>query len=98
MSKLDLRTFELRARSIYPESSIRRKEIVLRKYEEFLKDRGLKPGVETLNLWIDELVRMGYSASTVRAYAYDVISYFEIMMLDVDERKLKLLKKRLPPL
>ncbi|MEM3994973.1 MAG: tyrosine-type recombinase/integrase [Thermofilum sp.] len=95
---LDLETFKLRASSIYPESSIRRKEIVLRKYEEFLKDRGLKPGVESLNLWIDELVRMGYSASTVRAYAYDVISYFEIMMLDVDERKLKLLKKRLPPL
>ncbi|MEM1750731.1 MAG: site-specific integrase [Desulfurococcaceae archaeon] len=98
METIDLETFKLRAKSIYPESSVRRKEVVLRKYGDFLRERGLKPGVESLSLWLDELVREGYGASTVRAYAYDVISYFEIMMLEIDERKLRLLKKRLPPL
>ncbi|MEM1697573.1 MAG: site-specific integrase, partial [Thermofilaceae archaeon] len=97
MTMLDLETFRLRARGVYPESSIRRKEIVLRKYGEFLEERGLQPGIESLNLWLDELVRRGYSASTVRAYAYDVVSYFELMMVDVDERRLRLLKRRLPP-
>ncbi len=97
MSKLDLRTFELRARSIYPESSVERKLIVLRMYNEFLERRNLEPSVESLSMWVDELVEKGYSSSTVRAYTYDVLSYFDVMMLDVDERKVRLLKKRLPP-
>ncbi|MEM0067646.1 MAG: tyrosine-type recombinase/integrase [Ignisphaera sp.] len=94
---LDLETFKLRAESIYPESSVERKIIVLRMYDRFLEEKKLKPGAESLNMWIDELIKNGYSSSTVRAYAYDVLSYFDIMMIDVDEKKIRLLKKRLPP-
>ena len=97
VSKLDLRTFELRARSIYPEPSVRRKLLVLGLYERFLEEKGFEPSVESLSAWIDELIEEGYSSSTVRAYAYDVLSYFDLMMIEVDDRKLKLLKKRLPP-
>lgn len=94
---LDLETFKLRAKNLYPPSSLERKEIVLRLYDRFLKNKGLQPNLESLNLWLDDLLQHGLSNSTLTVYTYDVLSYFEIMMLDVDDKKLKLLKKRLPP-
>jgi len=94
---LDLETFRLRAESIFPKTSLDRKMIVLRQYESFLRRSGLQPNLESLNLWLDELLKRGLSSSTLSVYTYDVLSYFELMMHDIDERKLKLLKKRLPP-
>lgn len=94
---LDLKTFRLRAKNIFPETSLERKLIVLRQYESFLKKNGLQPNLESLNLWLDDLLKRRLSNSTLNVYAYDVLSYFEIMMFDLDEKKLKLLKKRLPP-
>ncbi len=96
-AKLDLDTYVLRIRDRYPITSIYRRLSVLRKYEEFLISNGLDVGVESLNLWLDELVRSGIKSSSVRVYAYDVLNYFYVMMLDVDDRKVKLTKMRLPP-
>jgi integrase len=94
---LNLETFRLRAENIFPKTSLKRKLIVLNQYESFLKKNGLQPNLESLNLWLDDLLKRGLSSSTLNVYAYDVISYFEIMMFDIDDKKLKLLKKRLPP-
>ena len=93
---LDLETFKLRAKGVFPRKSLERKLIVLRKYDSFLEMKNLQPSLESLNVWLDELVKSGLSSSTMRVYAYDVLSYFDLMMLEVDEKKLKLLKKRLP--
>jgi len=94
---LDLKTFMLRAKNLFPKSSLERKEIVLRQFDRFLESKRLQPSLESLNLWLDDLLKRGLSNSTLAVYTYDVLSYFEIMMLDLDEKKLKLLKKRLPP-
>jgi len=94
---LDLKTFRLRTEHICPKTSLERKLIVLRQYESFLKKNGLQPNLESLNLWLDDLLKRRLSNSTLNVYAYDVLSYFEIMMFHLDEKKLKLLKKRLPP-
>ncbi len=94
---LDLETFKLRAKDLYPKTSLQRKEVVLRQYDSFLENNGLQPGLESLNLWLDDLLKRGLSRSTLNVYTYDVLSYFELMMFDLDEKKLKLLKKRLPP-
>ena len=93
---LDLDTFLLRARRVYPEKSLRKKLIVLRLYDRFLEEKGLELGLESLNLWLDELTRKGLSDGTIYVYFYDVLSYFDLMMLDLDERKLRSLKRRLP--
>ncbi|MEM1659457.1 MAG: tyrosine-type recombinase/integrase [Candidatus Jordarchaeales archaeon] len=94
---LDLETFKLRASGLYSRSGLEKKLVALREYDEFLEERGLEPGPESLNSWLDELVKRGLSSSTVRAYAYHVLSYFDLMMLDVDEKKVRLVKRRLPP-
>jgi len=94
---LDLETFKLRAKGIYPKAGLERKLIVLRQYESFLEKSGLQPGLESLNFWLDELLKRRLSSSTIGVYLYDVLTYFELMMFDLDEKKLKLLKKRLPP-
>lgn len=94
---LDIKTFKLRAKDLYPKSCLQRKEVVLKQYDSFLEKNGLQPSLESLNLWIDDLLKRGLSSSTLGVYTYDVLSYFELMMLDLDDRKLKLLKKRIPP-
>lgn len=94
---LDIKTFKLRAKDLYPKPCLQRKEIVLKQYDSFLEKNGLQPSLESLNLWLDDLLKRGLSSSTLGVYTYDVLSYFEIMMFDIDEKKLKLLKKRLPP-
>lgn len=97
MPVLDIDTFILRAKNIYSEQSLRHKEIVLRKYDKFLEERGLKPGIESLNLWVDELIKSGLSSNSIYVYVYDVLSYFDLMMIDVDEKKLRMLKRRIQP-
>jgi integrase len=94
---LDLETFELRASGVYPKSTLERKLVALSLYDRFLEERGLQPGVESLSLWLDELRRRGLSPSTIRAYGSDVLSYFDFMMIEVDEKKVRMLKRTLPP-
>lgn len=94
---LDIKTFKLRAKELYPKAGLQRKEVVLKQYDGFLEKNGLQPGLESLNLWLDALLKRGLSSSTLGVYTYDVLSYFELMMFDIDDKKLKLLKKRLPP-
>jgi len=93
---LDLDTFSLRAKRVYPEKSLRKKLIVLKLYDKFLEKNKLEPSLESLNLWLDELTRKGLSDGTIYVYFYDVLSYFDLMMVDLDERKLRSLKRRLP--
>ncbi|MEM2196348.1 MAG: site-specific integrase [Thermoproteota archaeon] len=93
---LDIDTYRLRARGVYSESSLSKRFIVLRMYDEFLRERGLEPGVESLNLWVDELIKRGISGRSVNTYVHYVLSYFYLMMVDVDERKLRMLRMRLP--
>jgi integrase len=94
---LDLETFKLRASGVYPRPTLERKLVALSLYDRFLEERGLQPGVESLSLWLDELRRRGLSPNTVGAYGRDVLTYFDFMMIDVDERKVKMLKRTLPP-
>jgi len=93
---LDLETFASRASRVYSESTLRRKLYVLRMYGEFLRSRGLKPGVESLARWMDELSRSGLSPQSIGVYARDVLSYFNIMLVDLDERKLRSLRSMIP--
>jgi len=92
---LDLETFASRAQRVYKPSSLRRKLKVLALYDEFLKRNKLSVGVESLAKWMDELGKR-VSPSTLGAYARDVLSYFQIMLMDLDERKLKSLKMMIP--
>ena len=93
---LDLDTYMLRASSIYPSSSLSKKRSVLGRYGGFLGKTGGEPGLESLQLWVDELTRDGMSPGSISSYAYDVLSYFDVMMMDLNERMMRGLKKRLP--
>jgi len=93
---LDLKTFMLRAKNVYPPSTLEKKLLVLKKYDEFLEEQGLKPGLESLSLWLDHLTEQGLSEGSLKIYCYHVLSYFELLMMDLDPQKLKFLKRRLP--
>lgn len=93
---LDLETYYLRVKGLGSEENTKRKIYVLRLYDRFLEERKLEPGVESLSLWLDELARRGLSPGTIQVYAYIVLNYFDVMMVDVDEKKLAQLKRRLP--
>ncbi|MEM1820366.1 MAG: tyrosine-type recombinase/integrase [Thermofilaceae archaeon] len=95
---IDLETYALRARDIYSGSTLARRLKTLRQYARFLEERGLEPGPESLALWLDELRRRGLSPNSIRAYAQDVMSYFDVMMVGVDERELERLRRTLPPI
>jgi len=92
---LDLETFKSRASRIYSASTLRRKLYVLKLYDEFLSSRRLTPSVESLALWMDDLGG-SVDSSSIGVYARDVLSYFNIMLMDVDERKLRSLKAMIP--
>jgi integrase len=96
---LDLETYRLRASSVYSESTVRHRVYVLRGYGRFLEERGMEPGVESLMAWLDELQRRGTPQGTLAVYAYAVLSYFDLMLVKVDERSLKVVRRRarLPP-
>jgi len=91
---LDIDTYKLRAKNIY--KNIYRRVKILEMYDRFLKSKDLEPNIDSLNLWIDSLDRRGLSEGSIVEYTYVVLSYFNIMMIDVDDRKLRLLKMRLP--
>lgn len=93
---LDIETYKLRASASYSPRTLEKRLIILRKYDEFLKERGLEIGPESLMLWLDELQKNGYSNATLSAYAHAVLSYFDLMLIKVDERSLKAIKRRLP--
>jgi integrase len=93
---LDLETYMLRAKSNYPSSSLAKKRSTLGRYREFLEKTGGEPGLESLQLWIDELTRDGMSPGSISSYAYDALSYFDVMMMDLNERILRGFKRRLP--
>lgn len=95
-SPIDLETYRFRVKDLFPEYNLRKRLIVLRMYSDFLREKGLEPGAESLNSWVDELVKRGLSGSTIRVYVHYVLNYFDIMMIDVDERKIRVLKKRIP--
>jgi len=95
---LDLEGFRLRASRVYSEATLRRKLSVLRAYGEFLKATGMEPGPESLAKWMDELSKTKrLSPQSVAVYARDVLSYFDLMLLDVDERKVRAVKRTIPP-
>jgi len=93
---LDLDTYMLRTSSIHPSSSLSKKRSVLGRYREFLGKTGGEPGLESLQLWVDELTRDGMSPGSISSYAYDVLSYFDVMMMDLNERMMRGLRRRLP--
>jgi integrase len=92
---LDIETFVRRAERIYSKATIERKVKVLRMYDEFLERSGLEPGPESLAAWLDTLK---VKPQSLAVYARDVLSYFNIMMLDVDERKVRQVKSMIPPI
>jgi len=99
MTGLDLETYRLRASSVYSESTVRQRLYVLGEYARFLEERGMEPGAESLMAWLDELQRRGAPQGTLAVYAYAVLSYFDLMLVKVDERVLRAVKRRarLPP-
>jgi integrase len=92
---LDIETFVRRAERVYSKPTIERKVKVLRMYDEFLERSKLKPGPDSLALWLDNLK---VKPQSLAVYARDVLSYFNIMMLDVDERKVRQVKSMIPPI
>lgn len=93
---IDLEGFRLRASRVYSKATLSRKLSVLRMYGEFLRSKGMEPGPESLAAWMDELSKR-LSPQSVAVYARDVMSYFDLMLLDVDERKLRAVKRTIPP-
>jgi integrase len=91
---LDIGTFVRRAERVYSKATIERKVKVLRMYDEFLERSGLEPGPESLAAWLDSLK---VKPQSLAVYARDVLSYFNIMMFDVDERKVRQVKSMIPP-
>jgi integrase len=91
---LDIETFVRRAERVYSRPTIERKVKVLRMYDEFLERGKLEPGPDSLALWLDSLK---VKPQSLAVYARDVLSYFNIMMLDVDERKVRQVKSMIPP-
>jgi integrase len=95
---LDLEGFRLRASRVYSEATLRRKLSVLRAYGEFLEATGMELGPESLAKWMDELSKTKrLSPQSVAVYARDVLSYFDLMLLDVDERKVRAVRRTIPP-
>ena len=92
---LDIETFARRAERVYSRATLERKVKVLRMYDEFLERSGLEPGPESLATWLDSL---RVKPQSLAVYARDVLSYFNIMMLDVDERKVRQVKSMIPPI
>jgi len=92
---IDLKTFVSRASSIYSKATLKRKIKVLKMYDKFLEENNLKPGVESLAKWMDYM-RDKVSNQSLGVYAKDVISYFDIMLMDIDDRKIKSLKMMIP--
>jgi intein/homing endonuclease/integrase len=92
---LDIETFARRAERVYSRATLERKVKVLRMYDEFLERSGLEPGPESLATWLDSL---DVKPQSLSVYARDVLSYFNIMMLDVDERKVRQVKSMIPPI
>ena len=92
---LDIEVFVRRAERVYSRATLERKVKVLRMYDEFLERSGLEPGPESLATWLDSL---DVKPQSLAVYARDVLSYFNIMMLDVDERKVRQVKSMIPPI
>ncbi len=86
---LDLETYMLRASSTHPSSSLSKKRSVLGRYRGFLEKTGGEPGLESLQLWVDELTRKEMSPGSISSYAYDVFSYFDVMMMELNERMMR---------
>jgi len=92
---IDIETFVSRASSIYSKATLKRKLKVLKMYDKFLEKNNLEPGLDSLAKWMDSL-RGKVSDQSLGIYVRDIISYFDIMLMDVDERKLKAIKKMIP--
>lgn len=93
---LDLKRYEFRAKQIWPntvESRLKR----LKDFQSFMKKNGFEePDVHALDYYLDELTANLDNPGTVRVYYYDVLSYFEAMLIPLDAMQLKQLQRRLP--
>ena len=91
-----LRTYELRANATYPRGTVKRRLSSIKRFLLFCEDNRIKADLYSLNKWIDHLVEAGFSPGTIRNYFFDVISFFDIMMMKYDEKLLEGIRKRLP--
>lgn len=83
--------------NLYAAGSVPSKLSVLRGFDVFLEKEDLEADVMGLSSWLDDLIGV-VAPSTVHRYVYDVLGYFDIMMMPQNAELLKLLKKRLPRL
>ena len=93
---LDLRTFKLRSKYVYSPVTLKKKLSVLKEFDRFLKINKLPLDAHSVGLFMDYLMRSKLSPKSISTYMHDVFSYFDIMDIDIDERSIKRIKKRMP--
>jgi integrase len=93
---LDLERYTFRAEKIWPNTVDRRLQR-LKDFQAFMKKSGFEePDVHALDYYLDELMMTHDDPGTVRVYYYDVLSYFEAMLIPIDAMQLKRIQRRLP--
>lgn len=93
---IELKRFKSRLENAkYAYGTIKRKVSVLTSYKAYLDENDLEPCIKSLDTWADELFGLLEDGS-VNCYVYDVLGYFDVMMMPQDEKLIELLKKRLP--
>jgi integrase len=93
---LDIEGFLLRAKGVFKTAN--KMASILRTIDRIMEEKGLRELTpENINVVLDELSRRGYSAGTLRRYYYCLKTYMDFMMVDYDERKMRSVRRRLPP-
>jgi len=86
---LDLEKFANRAKYKFKGSTLKRKLQNLKLFDRFLSERGLELNEESIAEFMDYLSSKGYTPGSIRNAVYDVKSYCDLMLLDVDFSRIR---------
>lgn len=93
---LDLKRYERRAHQIWS-STVDRRLQRLYEFQAWMKREGYdEPDIHALDYYLDELQENYDNPGTIRVYFYDVLSYYEAMLVPLDPMQLKRIYRRLP--
>ena len=96
MASLDFERYEFRANQIWP-STVNRRLSRLQHFQEFMKKNGFDAtNIKALDYYLDELTKTMDNAGSIAVYFYDVLSYYEVMLISLEPMHLKQIKRRLP--
>lgn len=92
---LDLERYEMRAKQIW--STVDRRVNQLKKFQDWMQREGFKEAdTKALDYYLDHLQQSYDNPGTINVYFYDVLSYYEAMLIPLDPMQLKRIQRRLP--